>query len=48
VLGGTDKIIIDPSTAQRGSGVVPYLPLGELGKPPSLTPARPPQVGGNR
>jgi membrane protease subunit HflK len=46
VLGGTDKIIIDPSS--RGSGVVPYLPLGELGKPPVSTPARPPQVGGNR
>jgi membrane protease subunit HflK len=47
VLGGTDKIIIDPNTAQRG-GVVPYLPLGELGKPPAVTPARPPQLGGSR
>jgi membrane protease subunit HflK len=46
VLGGTDKIIIDPNTAQRGAGVVPYLPLGELGKPP--TPARGPQLGGSR
>jgi len=50
VLGGTDKIIIDPNTA-RGGGVVPYLPLGELGKPPAVlapTPTRTPQTGGNR
>jgi membrane protease subunit HflK len=33
VLGGTDKIIID-SSGQSGSGVVPYLPLGELRRPP--------------
>jgi membrane protease subunit HflK len=46
VLGGTDKIIIDPNTAQRGSGVVPYLPLGELGRQPTTT--RPPQLGGSR
>ncbi len=30
VLGGTDKIILDQSGG--GSGVVPYLPLNELGK----------------
>ena len=30
VFGGMDKIIIDPSTS--GAGVVPYLPLGELGR----------------
>jgi membrane protease subunit HflK len=47
VLGGTDKIIIDPNTSQRGSGVVPYLPLGELGRQP-ITTARPPQLGGSR
>ena len=33
VLSGTDKIIIDQST-QQGSGVVPYLPLGELQRRP--------------
>jgi membrane protease subunit HflK len=37
VLGGTDKIILDSG----GTGVVPYLPLNELGKP--LTP----QSGGS-
>ncbi len=31
VFSGTDKIILDPNAAQ-GSGVVPYLPLGELTK----------------
>lgn len=31
VLGGTDKIILDANTG--GSGVVPYLPLNELGRP---------------
>ena len=30
VLNGTDKIILDQSGG--GGGVVPYLPLGELGK----------------
>jgi membrane protease subunit HflK len=28
VLGGMDKIIIDEKSG--GSGVIPYLPLGEL------------------
>ena len=38
VLGGTDKIIID---SKDGNGVVPYLPLNELTKPPqtSQTPS---------
>jgi membrane protease subunit HflK len=31
VLGGADKIILDSGTG--GSGVVPYLPLGELSRP---------------
>jgi membrane protease subunit HflK len=35
VLGGTDKIILD--SGQGGSGVVPYLPLGEISRTP---PAR--------
>jgi membrane protease subunit HflK len=39
VLGGADKIILD-SNAQSGSGVVPYLPLSELGRrPQTQTPA---------
>jgi membrane protease subunit HflK len=33
VLGGTDKIILD-SSGGGGSGVVPYLPLSELSRPP--------------
>jgi len=34
LFGGTDKIILDPGTS--GTGVVPYLPLGELTRrPPS-------------
>lgn len=32
VFSGMDKIIVDPSTARGGTGVVPYLPLGELGR----------------
>jgi membrane protease subunit HflK len=32
VLGGTDKIILDSGAG--GSGVVPYLPLNELTRPP--------------
>jgi membrane protease subunit HflK len=48
VLGGTDKIIIDPSTTNRGGGIVPYLPLGELGQRPPTPPRVPPQGGGVR
>jgi membrane protease subunit HflK len=57
VFGGMDKIIIDPSTSARGgSGVVPYLPLGELGRErqqpraqtPTLRPAAPTVQGGSR
>ncbi|QJP16441.1 FtsH protease activity modulator HflK [Starkeya sp. ORNL1] len=43
VFGGMDKIIIDPST-DRGSGVVPYLPLGALTGRPQTTPAQPGQT----
>ena len=41
VLGGTDKVIIDNQSG--GQGVVPYLPLGELGRaqPGPRTPAAP-------
>ncbi|HEY8269162.1 MAG TPA: FtsH protease activity modulator HflK [Xanthobacteraceae bacterium] len=42
VFGNIDKIIIDPSTGQRGGGVVPYLPLGELERRPASPRATPP------
>jgi modulator of FtsH protease HflK len=38
IFAGVDKLIVDPSTSARGgTGVVPYLPLNELGRP--RTPA---------
>jgi membrane protease subunit HflK len=37
VFAGTDKIILDPSAS--GSGVVPYLPLGELNRGSNATTA---------
>src|SRR5262249_1076893 len=39
LLGGTDKIIVDP-----GGGVVPYLPRDQL----TRRPQNPPQTGGSR
>jgi membrane protease subunit HflK len=42
VLGGTDKIILD---AQGTNGVVPYLPLPQLGRPQQPTQQ---QQGGSR
>ena len=44
VLGGTDKIIIDSKPGAQG--VVPYLPLNELG--PSDAAAQPATTGGQR
>jgi modulator of FtsH protease HflK len=44
VLGGTDKIILD--SRGGGSGVVPYLPLNELTRPPQ--PRAQPQAGGRQ
>ena len=44
VLGGTDKILLDSNSA--ASGVVPYLPLGELSRPPQ--PRTQPQAGGRQ
>jgi membrane protease subunit HflK len=44
VFSGMDKVIVDPNTARAGGGVVPYLPLGELGSSqnrPAQQPARP-------
>ena len=50
VLGGTDKVIIDNQSG--GQGVVPYLPLGELGRaqPGPRTPAaqQPARTGANQ
>jgi len=46
VFGGTDKIIVDQSA---GSGVVPYLPLGELTRRPAPSaPSTSAQTGGSR
>jgi modulator of FtsH protease HflK len=44
VLGGTDKIILDSNSG--ATGVVPYLPLGELTRPPQ--PRAQPQAGGRQ
>jgi len=41
VFAGMDKVILDP----KSSGVVPYLPLGEL---PGHRPAQQQQQGGGR
>jgi membrane protease subunit HflK len=40
VFAGMDKIIVDPNTAKGGGGVVPYLPLGELGRNRPAQPAQ--------
>jgi HflK protein len=32
VFDGMDKVIVDSSTSRNGGGVVPYLPLNELGR----------------
>jgi membrane protease subunit HflK len=45
VLGGADKIIIDSGAG--GSGVVPYLPLNELSKPPAQR-GQPQTTGGRQ
>jgi membrane protease subunit HflK len=42
VFGGTEKIILDSGSG--GSGVVPYLPLNELGRSPSSQPRPQPQA----
>jgi membrane protease subunit HflK len=56
LFNGTDKIIMDSGSGGQG-GVVPYLPLNELARPPAARPATPPQnpppqavspAGGNR
>ena len=40
VIGGADKILVDPNTSKGGTGVVPYLPLGELGRSRPAQPAQ--------
>jgi membrane protease subunit HflK len=56
ILSGTDKIILD-AQGSGGGGVIPYLPLNELRRPPTpqqpQTPAQtqthtPSQAGGSR
>jgi membrane protease subunit HflK len=42
VLGGTDKIILD-ANSPNGSGVVPYLPLGELNRQGQQSQQQPPR-----
>ena len=54
VFDGMDKVIVDSSTSKNGGGVVPYLPLGELGgasRPAQLAQIQRPAAaaqGGNR
>jgi membrane protease subunit HflK len=56
LFNGTDKIIMDSGSGAQ-NGVVPYLPLNELTRPPASRPPTPPQspppqtaapAGGNR
>jgi membrane protease subunit HflK len=46
VFGGMDKVILDQNGS--GNGVVPYLPLGELGQHQQRRPAGQNQQGGTR
>jgi len=46
ILSGTDKTFID--TGKQGSGVVPYLPLTELGKSPAAPSAAGSSAGGKQ
>jgi membrane protease subunit HflK len=54
VFDGMDKVIVDSNASKGGNGVVPYLPLGELGGEraaprPAPQPQRPSATqGGNR
>jgi modulator of FtsH protease HflK len=54
VFDGMDKIIVDSSTSKNSGGIVPYLPLTELGRTRPASPQPPTQVqrpavqGGNR
>jgi len=46
VLGGADKLVLDQGASGTAPGVVPYLPLNEIGR--RTTPAAPQQGGSNR
>jgi len=46
ILKGANKILIDKSAS--GSGVLPYLPLPQIGGAPAPTPAPAPQAPANR
>ncbi|MBQ8104711.1 MAG: FtsH protease activity modulator HflK, partial [Afipia sp.] len=46
VLGGSDKLVLDQGANASAPGVVPYLPLSEIGR--RTTPAAPQQGGSNR
>ncbi len=49
ILGGSDKLVYDGGSS--GQGIVPYLPLSELGRRPAPTTNQPPQqpgTGGTR
>lgn len=46
VLGGADKLVLDQGANGTGQGVVPYLPLNEIGR--RTPPAAPQQGGSNR
>ncbi len=46
VLGNSDKLVLDQGVNGSGPGVVPYLPLSEIGR--RATPAAPQQGGSNR
>ena len=46
VLGGADKLVLDQGANGTGQGVVPYLPLNEIGR--RTQPAAPQQGGSNR
>jgi membrane protease subunit HflK len=46
VLGGADKLVLDQGANGSGPGVVPYLPLNEIGR--RTPPAAPQQGGSNR
>jgi modulator of FtsH protease HflK len=50
VFDGMDKVIVDSSTSRNGGGVVPYLPLNELGRTGQTAQPRPAAAaqGGNR
>ena len=47
VLGGADKLVLDQQNGTSSPGVVPYLPLGEIGRRTPQVPAPAQQLGGS-